>query len=99
MPCVAHIIQSASTVALGESRFVVKKKKNLDISNSPANTAELKVQQTSYHWDDDSLIQNVPTCWNSTPKQLRPTEGQAGTAENEYKAIKVGNTAGAMQVR
>lgn len=27
MPCVAHIIQSASTVALGESRFVVKKKK------------------------------------------------------------------------
>lgn len=37
-----------------------------DISNSPANIAELKAQHASYHQEEEFLIQNVPTCWNST---------------------------------
>lgn len=37
---------------------------------SVENTAVLKVQRASYRHKEESLVQNVPTCWNSTFKMI-----------------------------
>jgi len=68
--CVAHIIQRVVTLALCDSVFVNALAKCLKIvrhfKHSPANATELKVQQVSQGQEDESLIQDVPTHWNST---------------------------------
>ena len=38
---------------------------------SPANTAELKVQQASHGQTEESLIQDVSTRWNSTLEMIK----------------------------
>lgn len=91
MPCVAYI-QKEITVALHDSRFVGALAKCHKIvghfKHSPANTIELKLQQTSHGQEEELLVQDLPTCWNSIhpsdkahPAQRRPTDGNPSTAE------------------
>lgn len=75
MPCVAHIIQKEITVALHDSRFVGALAKCHKIvghfKHSPANTIELKLQQTSQGQEEELLVQDLPTCWNSTLQVIK----------------------------
>ncbi|XP_053289765.1 E3 SUMO-protein ligase ZBED1-like [Pleuronectes platessa] len=75
MPCVAHIIQRTITVSLRDSGFdgaLAKCRKIVGhFKHSPANTAELKVQQASHGQTEGSLIQDVATRWNSTLEMIK----------------------------
>ncbi|XP_063765784.1 E3 SUMO-protein ligase ZBED1-like [Eleginops maclovinus] len=75
MPCVAHIIQRVITVSLRDSAFdgaLAKCRKIVGhFKHSAANTAELKLQQASHGQEEQSLIQDVPTCWNSTLEMIK----------------------------
>ena len=77
---VVHIILSV-TSGLSMCRTIVG-----HFKDSPENTAELNVQQSSHGQEEESLAQNVPMHWNSTlnkvgETQQRPTEGNTGAAE------------------
>ena len=70
MPCIAHILQRSITVSLADSGFVNALSKCRKIvghfKHSPANTAELNAEQENLMQVQQPLIQDVPTCWNST---------------------------------
>ncbi|KAJ8374531.1 hypothetical protein SKAU_G00051110 [Synaphobranchus kaupii] len=70
LPCIAHMIQRLITVSLSNSGFdgaLAKCRKIVGhFKHSPANAAELKAQQASHGQDEEPLIQDVPTRWNST---------------------------------
>lgn len=75
MPCVAHIIQRVITVSFCDSEFdgaLAKCRKIVGhFKHSPANTAELKVQQASHGQEEESLVQDVATRWNSTLEMIK----------------------------
>jgi len=77
MACVAHIAQRVITVALCDSGFVdalAKCRKSVrHFKHGPANTAELNVQQASHGQEERSLVQDVPTSWNSTLEMMKLT--------------------------
>ncbi|KAL7389051.1 hypothetical protein ABVT39_025546 [Epinephelus coioides] len=70
LPCIAHMIQRVIAVSLSHSGFdgaLAKCRKIVGhFKHSPANTAKLKAQQASHGQDEEPLIQDVPTRWNST---------------------------------
>lgn len=75
VPCVAHAIQRVITVALRDSGFDAPLAKCRKIvghfKHSPANTSELKAQQASLGLQEESLVQDVPTRWNSTLEMIK----------------------------
>ncbi|XP_051236252.1 E3 SUMO-protein ligase ZBED1-like [Dicentrarchus labrax] len=70
MPCVAHMLQTSITVCLADSGFsdtLTKCRKIVGhFKHSPANTEELHQQQNQLGQLTESLIQDVPTRWNSS---------------------------------
>lgn len=70
MPCVAHMLQRSITVFLADSGFcdtLAKCRKIVGhFKHSPANTEELHQQQNQLGQLTESLIQDVPTRWNSS---------------------------------
>jgi zinc finger BED domain-containing protein 1 (E3 SUMO-protein ligase ZBED1) len=74
MPCVAHMLQLAVHKALAESgvdNFLGKCRKIVGhFKHSPANNIELKHQQIRLKLKEQSLIQDVPTRWNSTLQMI-----------------------------
>ncbi len=75
IPCVAHVIQRVIAVAFRDSGFdsVLAKCRKIvgHFKHSPANTAELKALQVSHGLTEESLVQDVPTRWNSTLEMIR----------------------------
>lgn len=75
MPCIAHILQRSITVSLSDSGFVGALAKCRKIvghfKHSPANTAELQVEQGALGQKQEPLIQDVPTRWNSTLEMVK----------------------------
>lgn len=75
MPCAAHLLQRAITVALQRSPFdgaLAKCRKVVGhFKHSPANSAELEKQQAAHGLPKDALIQDVSTRWNSTLEMVR----------------------------
>ncbi|KAJ8375518.1 hypothetical protein SKAU_G00060980 [Synaphobranchus kaupii] len=80
LPCIAHMIQRLITVSLSNSGFdgaLAKCRKIVGhFKHSPANAAELKAQQASHGQDEEPLIQDVPTRWNSTLAMITRTLAQ-----------------------
>ncbi len=74
-PYVVHIIQRVITVSLRDSGLdgaLAKCRKIVGhFKHSPANTAELKVQQASHWQEEESLAQDVLTRWNSTLEMIK----------------------------
>ncbi len=70
MPCIAHILQRSITVSLSDSGFanVLAKCRKIVVhfKHSPANASELQAQQAAMGQQQEPLIQDVPTRWNST---------------------------------
>uniref|UniRef100_A0A3Q3AW85 Zinc finger BED domain-containing protein 1-like n=1 Tax=Kryptolebias marmoratus TaxID=37003 RepID=A0A3Q3AW85_KRYMA len=70
LPCTAHSLQRAITVSLADSGFdaVLTKCRKIvgHFKHSPANARELNQQQVAHKQKEESLIQDVPTRWNST---------------------------------
>lgn len=70
MPCVAHLLQRTITVCLADSGFtatLVRCRKIVGhFKHSPSNTEELHQEQTQLGQDNEPLIQDVSTRWNST---------------------------------
>ena len=70
MPCIAHSLQLSVKAALDESGV----EKTLDkcrkivghFKHSPANSVELHAKQSEIGMNQESLVQDVPTRWNST---------------------------------
>ncbi|XP_013889025.1 zinc finger BED domain-containing protein 1 [Austrofundulus limnaeus] len=75
VPCVAHSLQRSVTVSLQNSVFenVLAKCRKVvgHFKHSPANAAELEQQQTEHGQKKESLIQDVPTRWNSTLNMIK----------------------------
>ncbi|KAG7497214.1 zinc finger BED domain-containing 1-like [Solea senegalensis] len=75
MPCIAHILQRSITVSLSDSGFVNALAKCRKIvghfKHSPANAAELQAQQAALEQQQEPLIQDVPTRWNSTVEMVK----------------------------
>ncbi|XP_054592038.2 E3 SUMO-protein ligase ZBED1-like [Nothobranchius furzeri] len=75
LPCVAHVIQRAIVVSLRESGFdgiLVKCRKVVGhFKHSPANLDELNAQQASLGQEQEQLVQDVPTRWNSTLEMVK----------------------------
>nr|XP_054591422.1 E3 SUMO-protein ligase ZBED1-like [Nothobranchius furzeri] len=75
LPCVAHVIQRAIVVSLRESGFdgfLVKCRKVVGhFKHSPANSDELNAQQASLGQEQEQLVQDVPTRWNSTLEMVK----------------------------
>jgi len=69
MPCIAHILQRAITVCLGDGGFTDMLARCRTIvghfKHSPANTEELHQQQTVLGHENEPLIQDFSTRWNS----------------------------------
>lgn len=70
MPCVAHVLQRTITVCLADSGFTATLARCRKIvghfKHSPSNTEELHKEQTQLGQDNEPLIQDVSTRWNST---------------------------------
>ncbi|KAK0146220.1 hypothetical protein N1851_014468 [Merluccius polli] len=97
-----HMIQRVITVALRDSGF------------DSVLASALKAQQASLGLTEESLVQDVPTCWNSTLEKLRQIQHNKDPLKSmlaqqkhnlamlttaEYDRLgKVGNIAGALQV-
>nr|XP_024655528.1 zinc finger BED domain-containing protein 1-like [Maylandia zebra] len=75
MPCTAHILQSAITVALNDSGFerVLAKCREIvgHFEDSPANAQELNAQQAAHGHDTEALVQDAQTRWNSTLEMIK----------------------------
>ncbi|XP_060756808.1 E3 SUMO-protein ligase ZBED1-like [Neoarius graeffei] len=70
MPCVAHLLQRTITVCLADSGFTATLARCRKIvghfKHSPSNTEELHQEQTQLGQDNEPLMQDVSTRWNST---------------------------------
>ena len=70
MPCAAHLIQRAITVALEKSAFdgaLSKCRKVVGhFKHSPPNAQDLEEQQVALGKNKEAMVQDVPTRWNST---------------------------------
>ncbi|XP_062851037.1 E3 SUMO-protein ligase ZBED1-like [Trichomycterus rosablanca] len=75
MPCVAHILQRSITVCLDSCGFndVLAKCRKIvcHFRHSPANTMELYKEQRALDQENEPLIQDVSTRWNSTLFMIR----------------------------
>ncbi|XP_061892294.1 E3 SUMO-protein ligase ZBED1-like [Entelurus aequoreus] len=75
MPCIAHVIQRSITVSLADSGFVPALAKCRKIvghfKHSPANLTELNAEQVKLGQQQEPLIQDVPTRWNSTLEMVK----------------------------
>ena len=75
LPCVAHVVQRSIVMSLRESDFndaLAKCRKVVGhFKHSPANLAELNVQQASLGQVQEQLVQDVPTRWNSTFEMIK----------------------------
>ncbi|KAF7658133.1 hypothetical protein LDENG_00017050 [Lucifuga dentata] len=75
MPCIAHILQRSITVSLSDSGLVNASSKSRKIvghfKHSPANAAELQAQQVTLGQQQEPLIQDVPTHWNSMLEMVK----------------------------
>lgn len=70
MPCIAHMLQRSINVSLSDSGFanVFAKRRKIvgHFRHSAANTMELQAQQAALGQQQEPLIQDVPTQWNSS---------------------------------
>jgi zinc finger BED domain-containing protein 1 (E3 SUMO-protein ligase ZBED1) len=75
MPCAAHSLQLSVNKAVAESGIdglVAKCRKIVGhFKHSPANSAELKMQQVQLGQRQEMLIQDVPTRWNSSLQMIK----------------------------
>ncbi|XP_074549889.1 E3 SUMO-protein ligase ZBED1-like [Halichoeres trimaculatus] len=75
MPCVAHLVQRAIVMSLRDSGFdgVLGKLRKVvgHFKHSPANSNELNAQQALFNLNQESLVQDVPTRWNSTLEMVK----------------------------
>uniref|UniRef100_A0AAR2JYW7 BED-type domain-containing protein n=1 Tax=Pygocentrus nattereri TaxID=42514 RepID=A0AAR2JYW7_PYGNA len=75
MPCVAHILQRSITVCLYSGAFnaVLAKCRKIvgHFRHSPANIMELYKEQRALDQENEPLIQDVSTRWNSTLFMIR----------------------------
>ncbi|GAA6082618.1 E3 SUMO-protein ligase ZBED1-like [Tachysurus ichikawai] len=75
VPCVAHSLQRSVTVSLHNSAFdnVLAKCRKVvgHFKHSPASAAELEQKQIELGQKKESLIQDVPTRWNSTLDMIK----------------------------
>ncbi|KAL7861685.1 hypothetical protein SRHO_G00131260 [Serrasalmus rhombeus] len=75
LPCIAHSIQRTVTVSLQNSAFDCVLYKCCKVvehfKHSPLNTPELEKQQVAYGLKTESLVQDVPTRWNSTLEMVK----------------------------
>lgn len=86
LPCNAHAIQRAINVSLHDSGFdaVLAKCRKIvgHFKHSPSNTRELKEKQVAHNQKEESLVQDVPTRWNSTLEMIqRLLQNKAPIAE------------------
>ncbi|XP_061589594.1 E3 SUMO-protein ligase ZBED1-like [Cololabis saira] len=74
MPCIAHSLQRSITMAIRDSGLenVLAKCRKLvgHFKHSPANSAELRRQQEESGQQQEPLIQDVSTRWNSTVSMI-----------------------------
>ncbi|KAK0140687.1 Zinc finger BED domain-containing protein 1 [Merluccius polli] len=82
VPCTAHSLQRSITVSLQNSVFdnaLAKCRKVIgNFKHSPANQAELERQQKADGYKEGSLIQDVPTRWNSTLEMVQSVRRNEG---------------------
>nr|XP_047126356.1 E3 SUMO-protein ligase ZBED1-like [Hydra vulgaris] len=75
VPCVAHSLQRSVTVSLHNSAFdnaLAKCRKVVGhFRHSPASAAELEKKQIELGQKKESLIQDIPTRWNSTLDMIK----------------------------
>lgn len=75
LPCIAHSIQRTVTVSLQNSAFdgaLSKCRKVVGhFKHSPPNTSDLEKQQAAHGLKTESLLQDVPTRWNSTLEMVK----------------------------
>ncbi|KAL7398344.1 hypothetical protein ABVT39_008211 [Epinephelus coioides] len=75
LPCIAHLLQRAIVVSLRDGGFDVVLAKCHKVvghfKHSPANSDELNAQQASLGQDQEPLVQDVPTRWNSTLEMIK----------------------------
>ncbi|XP_059927935.1 E3 SUMO-protein ligase ZBED1-like [Gadus macrocephalus] len=75
VPCVAHVVQRAIVMSLRDGGFdgaLAKCRKVVGhFKHSPANSDELNAQQASLGQDQEQLVQDVPTRWNSTLEMIK----------------------------
>nr|XP_047125130.1 E3 SUMO-protein ligase ZBED1-like [Hydra vulgaris] len=75
VPCVAHSLQRSVTVSLHNSAFdnaLTKCRKVVGhFKHSPASAAELEKKQIELGQKKGSLIQDIPTRWNSTLDMIK----------------------------
>ncbi|KAI7807099.1 hypothetical protein IRJ41_021492 [Triplophysa rosa] len=75
MPCIAHMLQRSINVSLSNSGFanVLAKCRKIvgHFRHSAANTMELQAQQAALGQQQEPLIQDVPTRWNSTLEMIK----------------------------
>ena len=75
VPCVAHVVQRAVVMSLRDGGFdgaLAKCRKVFGhFKHSPANSDELNAQQASLGQDQEQLVQDVPTRWNSTLEMIK----------------------------
>lgn len=75
VPCVAHSLQRSVTVSLHNSAFdnVLAKCRKVvgHFKHSPASAAELEQKQIELGQKKESLIQDIPTRWNSTLDMIK----------------------------
>ncbi|XP_028425734.1 zinc finger BED domain-containing protein 1-like [Perca flavescens] len=75
LPCMAHSLRRTVTVSLNDSGFhsVVAKCRKIvgHFKHSPSNAQELREQQVALGQMEESLVQDVPTRWNSTIEMVK----------------------------
>nr|XP_047141291.1 uncharacterized protein LOC124816231 [Hydra vulgaris] len=75
VPCVAHSLQRSVTVSLHNSAFdnaLAKCRKVVGhFKHSPASAAELEKKQIELGKKKESLLQEIPTRWNSTLDMIK----------------------------
>ncbi|KAK0142297.1 hypothetical protein N1851_020031 [Merluccius polli] len=75
MPCITHMLQRSINVSLSDSGFVNVLAKCRKIvghyKHSAANTMELQAQQAALGQQQEPLIQDLPTRWNSTLEMIK----------------------------
>uniref|UniRef100_A0A8C4DLB3 Zinc finger BED domain-containing protein 1 n=1 Tax=Dicentrarchus labrax TaxID=13489 RepID=A0A8C4DLB3_DICLA len=75
MPCIAHMLKRSINVSLSDSGFanVLAKCRKIvsHFRHSAANTMELQAQQVALGQQQEPLIQDVPTRWNSTLEMIK----------------------------
>ncbi|TNN51982.1 Zinc finger BED domain-containing protein 1 [Liparis tanakae] len=82
LPCAAHSLQRTITVALKDSGFenVLAKCRKIvgHFKHSPSNDRELKAQQTAEGQQEESLVQDVATRWNSALDMIKRIQRNKG---------------------